>query len=260
MRALIDTMQGVDAGHLLHGQQISVDRVRMRYATGTTALEDVTLSVARGEFVAIVGPSGCGKSTLLRLAAGLERPTAGSVALGTSSAAFIFQDPTLLPWRSVRKNVALLTQLAKLPKDERERRVDAAVEAVGLTAFAKQLPRALSGGMRMRVSLARALALEPEVMLLDEPFGALDELTRDEMQSQLLELHRRAEFTAMLVTHSVSEAVYLADRVVVMSARPGRISGVVEVGLPRDRDAAIRFDPRFVARVSEVSALLHGRG
>ncbi|GAB2833116.1 ABC transporter ATP-binding protein [Actinocorallia aurea] len=260
MRSLIDTMHGVDAAHLLHGRQISVDRVSMRYATGTTALEDVSLSVGRGEFVAIVGPSGCGKSTLLRLAAGLEQPTEGSVALATESVAFIFQDPTLLPWRSVRKNVELLTQLAKMPKDERARRVDAAVDAVGLTGFAKQLPKALSGGMRMRVSLARALALEPEVMLLDEPFGALDEMTRDEMQNQLLDLHRREEFTAMLVTHSVSEAVYLADRVVVMSARPGRISGVVEVGLPRDRDGAIRFDQRFTDRVAEVSALLHGKG
>jgi NitT/TauT family transport system ATP-binding protein len=253
---VVDTMGEVDARHLTHGLQVSFHEVSMTYRTGTVALQDVTLPVRTGEFVAIVGPSGCGKSTLLRLAAGLERPSSGSVAVGSRSVGFIFQEPNLLPWASVRRNAALLTELAGMDPALRKQRVDASLSAVGLDGFAEQLPRSLSGGMRMRVSLARAMALEPDVLLLDEPFGALDELTRQEMQLQLLSLYDRERFTALFVTHSVDEAVLLADRVVVMSARPGRIAAVVDVDLPRPRGPEVRFDPTFVDHVRTVSELL----
>lgn len=255
---LVDTMGGVDARHLTAGLQVAFHDVGLTYPTGTVALQDVTLSVRTGEVVAIVGPSGCGKSTLLRLAAGLESTTAGSVAVGSRSVGFIFQEPTLLPWASVRRNVGLLTELSGLPGGVRKARVDAAIRAVGLEAFADQLPRALSGGMRMRVSLARALALEPDVMLLDEPFGALDEMTRHSMQMQLLDLYDRERFTALFVTHSVSEAVLIADRVVVMSPRPGRVEAVVDVDLPRPRHADLRFDASYIEQVHHVSDLLRG--
>jgi len=253
---LVDTLRHVDASHLMKGVRVSFDHVGVRYPTGTQALDDVTLAVPDGQFTAIVGPSGCGKSTLLRLAAGLERPTAGSVALDTSSVGFVFQEATLLPWRTVRRNIGLLARLAKVPKAEREARVDAVIDAVGLGGFAGQLPRALSGGMRMRVSLARALVLRPDVMLLDEPFGALDELTRQDMQVELLRLYEQSRFTALFVTHSVAEAVLLAQRVVVMSPRPGRIAAVVDIDLPAARGPELRYDPRYVEHVAAVSALL----
>lgn len=255
---LVDTMHDVDGRHLTTGLQVAFTNVGMTYPTGTTALEDVSLNVSPGEFVAIVGPSGCGKSTLLRLAAGLERPTVGSVALATTSVGYVFQEPTLLPWQSVRRNVGLLAGFAHVPKPVLRKRVDAALGAVGLTGFSDALPQALSGGMRMRVSIARALVLEPEVMLLDEPFGALDELTRQEMQIQLLALHQRERFTALFVTHSVAEAVLLAHRVVVMSARPGRVAAVVDVDLPSVRGPQLRFDPAYVAQVARISDLLAG--
>ena len=253
---LIDTRNDVDARHLKADDRVSLHEVSMTYATGTTALASVSLSVRRGEFVAIVGPSGCGKSTLLRLAAGLERPSAGSVAVGTSSVGFIFQEATLLPWATVRANASLLLQLDSMAAAERGARVDAALAAVGLKDFAQQLPKALSGGMRMRVSLARALALEPDLMLLDEPFGALDELTRQEMQLQLLDLCERRGLTSVFVTHSVSEAVLLADRVIVMSARPGRIAADVTIDLPHPRGPLLRFEPRYTETVAHISKLL----
>ncbi len=255
---LVDTVDGVDARQLHRDDQVSFHEVSMTYSTGTIALASVSATARRGEFVAIVGPSGCGKSTLLRLAAGLERPSSGSVAVATRSVGFIFQEPTLMPWASVRRNASLLVELAHLPAAERRSRVAAALDAVGLTDFGDQLPKALSGGMRMRVSLARALALEPELMLLDEPFGALDELTRQEMQLQLLGLFDRAGFTALFVTHSVSEAVLLADRVIVMSARPGRVAAEVEIDLPRPREPRLRFAPAYTEKVAQISELLRG--
>lgn len=232
--------------------------VTMTYPTGTTALQGVDLTLRKGEFVAIVGPSGCGKSTLLRIAAGFEKPSSGYVQVEADSLGFIFQEATLMPWASVQKNASILLDLAKIPRAERRARVATALESVGLSPFADSLPHELSGGMRMRVSLARCLALEPDLLLLDEPFGALDEMTRQDMQLQLLDLFTRNSFSALFVTHSVSEAVLLADKVVVMSARPGRIAEIYDVDLPRPRHADLRFDPAFVDQVAAISQTLRG--
>ncbi|WP_442943014.1 ABC transporter ATP-binding protein [Nocardia sp. NBC_01503] len=240
--------------------EISFSGIGKRYAdTGSNAvvaLTDIDLAVRRGEFVAVVGPSGCGKSTLLRLAAGLEPPTSGSIAVQTDSVGFIFQEATLLPWRKVRRNVELSAELRGIDRTARRERATRALAAVGLADFAGKLPGQLSGGMRMRVSLARALTLEPELMLLDEPFGALDEITRLSMQEELLRLYRDNAFTALFITHSVSEAVFLAGRVVVMSARPGRVHEVIDIDLPYPRDRELRFEPAFTELVSRVSRSL----
>jgi NitT/TauT family transport system ATP-binding protein len=233
--------------------------ITKRFETGTLAVDEANLSIADGDFVAVVGPSGCGKSTLLRMAAGLEQPTSGSVSLTTDSVGFIFQEPTLLPWRSVRANVELCAELSGSDRTHTKERAAQSIAAVGLDQFADQLPKTLSGGMKMRVSMARALTLSPEVLLLDEPFGALDEMTRLDMQVELQRLYTRGGFTAMFVTHSVPEAVYLANRVVVMTPRPGRIAGVVDVDFAYPRAEELRFDARFTDYVAEVSALLHRR-
>ncbi|MET0900557.1 MAG: ABC transporter ATP-binding protein [Mycobacterium sp.] len=235
------------------------DDVTKRFDTGTIAIERADLQIAPGDFVAVVGPSGCGKSTLLRMAAGLEQPSSGTVRLSTESVGFIFQEPTLLPWRSVRANVELCAELSGADRDQTRRVAAESISAVGLDQFADNLPNTLSGGMKMRVSIARALTLSPEVLLLDEPFGALDEMTRLDMQVELQRLYAQRRFTAMFVTHSVSEAVYLADKVVVMTPRPGRIAGVVDVGFSYPRSEELRFDATFTDYVAEVSALLHGR-
>lgn len=255
---LANTMRDSDARKLTKGMQMSFAGVVKRFPTGTTAVDGIDLQVRRGDFVAVVGPSGCGKSTLLRMAAGLDRPTLGSVSVGTESIGFIFQEPTLLPWRTVRRNVELAVEIGHVDKETRRARADAAIAAVGLGDFADQLPRTLSGGMKMRVSLARALTLAPELMLLDEPFGALDEMTRLDMQVELQKLYSEKEFTAMFITHSVSEAVFLANRVVVMTARPGRIAEVVDIDFPYPRSAELRFDPRYIEYVSRLSDALHG--
>lgn len=255
---LADTTRDVDARRLTHDVAIAFSSVVKRFDTGTVALDGIDLDVHRGDFVAVVGPSGCGKSTLLRMAAGLERPTEGSVTLATDSVGFIFQEPTLLPWRSVRANVELSAELGRRDAAVRKARAAEAVTAVGLDGFADQLPRSLSGGMKMRVSLARALTLAPEVMLLDEPFGALDEMTRLDMQVELHRLYSNRGFTSMFITHSVSEAVYLANRVVVMTARPGRIPSVVDIDFPHPRSPQLRFDPKYTEYVAQISTCLHG--
>ncbi|WP_280347346.1 ABC transporter ATP-binding protein [Nocardia neocaledoniensis] len=255
---LYDTVNDADARTLLSGLEVSFAGVSKRFGgdQGTLALTDIDLDLRDGEFVAVVGPSGCGKSTLLRLAAGLEAVSTGSVAVKTDSIGFIFQEATLLPWRKVRRNVELSAELAGIDRTVRRERVAKAIEAVGLADFADKLPHQLSGGMRMRVSLARALSLEPRLMLLDEPFGALDEMTRLNMQEELLRLYRDNAFTALFITHSVSEAVFLAARVVVMSARPRRVHEVIDVDLPYPRDRELRFQPAFTALVSRVSRSL----
>ena len=238
--------------------QIVFDDVTKQFDTGTVAVAHVDLQINDGDFVAVVGASGCGKSTLLRMAAGLEQPSSGTVNLSTESVGFIFQEPTLLPWRNVRANVELCAELNGSDRALTKTLAAEAIAAVGLDQFADQLPKTLSGGMKMRVSIARALTVSPQVLLLDEPFGALDEMTRLDMQVELQRLYTQRGFTSMLVTHSVSEAVYLANRVVVMTPRPGRIAGIVDIDFGYPRSEELRFAARFTDYVAEVSALLHG--
>jgi NitT/TauT family transport system ATP-binding protein len=228
------------------------------FDTGTTALSGVDLAVRPGEFVAVVGPSGCGKSTLLRLAAGLDKATDGTVGVTAKTTSYVFQEPTLLPWRSALGNVALIGQLHHLPKAERLQRAREALDLVGLSEFAKQFPRQLSGGMKMRVSLARALVADPQLALFDEPFGALDEITRLGMQTELQRLFGLRQFAGLFITHSVSEAVYLASRVVVLTGRPGRIATEIEVPFSRPRVPELRYTPEFAALAGEVSHVLEG--
>jgi len=215
------------------------------FATGTRALTGVSLSVSAGEFVSVVGPSGCGKSTLLRLASGLEDASFGTVDVAADVTSFVFQDPTLLEWRSAQRNVELVGELAGVSAAERRRRAKETLELVGLGGFERQHPRELSGGMRMRVSIARALVAEPQLALFDEPFGALDEITRLKMQVELQRLFQLKKFAAMFITHSISEAVYLSSRVVVMSGRPGRIVEDIELPWDYPRPPELRYEPEF---------------
>lgn len=232
--------------------------VTKRFDTGTVAVEHADLRIEQGEFVAIVGPSGCGKSTLLRMAAGLDQPSSGTVSLGTSSIGFIFQEPTLLPWRTVRANVELCAELGGVDREQTKRMAAETISAVGLDQFADQLPRTLSGGMKMRASMARALTLAPDVLLLDEPFGALDEMTRETMQTELARICAETGAAVVFVTHSIPEAVFLSDRVVVMSPRPGRIREILTMDLRGERTEELREDEAFFERVSAVREALHG--
>jgi NitT/TauT family transport system ATP-binding protein len=234
------------------------DGVSKRFTDGTVALAGVDLSVASGAFVSVVGPSGCGKSTLLRIASGLTAASEGAVMVDTNKIGFVFQDPTLLPWRTVQANVELLAELGGLPRQERRRRADEAIKLVGLSDFARHHPRALSGGMRMRVSLARSLTLQPELFLFDEPFGALDEITRERLNDELLALFLTQRFTALFVTHSVTEAVFVSTRVVVMSGRPGQVVGDFPVPFEYPRPPRLRFEEQFAHLAGEVSACLRG--
>ena len=223
---------------------------------GTAALTDVDLTVKRGEFVTVVGPSGCGKSTLLRIISGLDHQTSGSVTVLGDKVGYVFQDATLLPWRTVSRNIELFAELDGLPRAERTRRVEEAVDLVGLQGFERHRPRALSGGMRMRVSLARSLVLEPDLFLFDEPFGALDEMTRGRLNDELLQLFTDRRFASLFITHSVPEAVFLSHRVLVMSSRPGRIIGEVRVPFPYPRLSPLRYTDEFGRVGREVSRLL----
>jgi len=230
--------------------------VGLLYGDGTHALTDVDLQVRSGEFVSIVGPSGCGKSTLLRIASGLLPASCGSVQAERQRLGYVFQDATLLPWRTVAANVALLCELRGVPKETRQRVVQDAIDLVGLGGFEQHHPRRLSGGMRMRASLARALTVDPQLFLFDEPFGALDEITRLRLNEELLALFATRQFAGIFVTHSVTEAVFLASRVVVMSNRPGRIVAEIPVPFSYPRQPELRFDPEFTRVAGSVSAML----
>jgi len=232
--------------------------VAMTFPDGTVALAEIDLTVDRGEFVTVVGPSGCGKSTLLRIASGLETASTGTVGLNTDRIGYVFQDATLLPWRSVQSNVELLAELHGTPRAQRAATAKEAIDLVGLTGFEKYLPRALSGGMRMRASLARSLTLNPEIFLFDEPFGALDEITRERLNDELIKLFTEKQFAGLFITHSVSEAVYLSTRVVVMSGRPGKIVDTFEVPFSMPRDPELRFTAQFAHLIGEVSHALRG--
>ena len=245
-----------EAHHRATAHAMAFDGVSMTFPNGTQALQHVSFEVEWAELVAIVGPSGCGKSTILRIASGLTGASSGMVRLGGTGLGYVFQDATLLPWRTVQANVELLGELHGLSKEERQRRAAEAIELVGLQGFERNHPKQLSGGMRMRVSLARALTMKPEVFLFDEPFAALDEITRTRLNDELLRLFGLEGFAGLFITHSIPEAVYLAGRVLVMSERPGSIVGEVRVPFAYPREPEVRFDATFAAVAGQVSALL----
>ncbi|TWB16708.1 NitT/TauT family transport system ATP-binding protein [Nitrospirillum amazonense] len=239
---------------------LELQGVTKRYPNGTLALTGISLAVGEGEFLAIVGASGCGKSTILRHVAGLVAPTAGRISWSkppaTGGVGMVFQEPTLMPWACIRDNVRLPLDLAKVPRAEADARVTALLAQVGLADFAQAYPRELSGGMKMRASIARALVTRPRLLLMDEPFAALDEITRQKLNDDLLALWREQRFTAMFVTHSVYEGVYLANRAIVMAPRPGRIHADIPLDLPYPRDEALRTDARYAAACRAVSLAL----
>jgi len=237
---------------------LQFDNVGMTFPDGTQALENVSLSVTPGEFVTVVGPSGCGKSTLLRIASGLETQTQGACAVDRDSIGYVFQDATLLPWRSVQRNIELLAELHGETKAECQRRAQEAISLVGLDGFADKYPRQLSGGMRMRASLARSLVMKPRVFLFDEPFGALDEITRERLNDELLGLFQREGFAGLFITHSIAEAVYMSTRVLVMSPRPGRITASFDIPFAYPRDHDLRYRPEFAELCGRVSHALRG--
>ncbi|WP_019928226.1 ABC transporter ATP-binding protein [Nocardia sp. BMG111209] len=239
-------------------QVLGFEDVELTYPNGTVALRGVDLVVRAGEFVSVVGPSGCGKSTLLRIASGLDRATGGYAQVGANRIGYVFQDATLLPWRTVRDNVALLAELDHIGRAERYRRADEAIELVGLAGFADHLPRMLSGGMKMRVSLARSLTVDPELFLFDEPFGALDEITRERLGGEISELFAARRFAGLFITHSVAEAVFLSSRVVVMSGRPGTVVDEIDIPFDFPRREDLRFTPEFAALAGRVSKALRG--
>jgi NitT/TauT family transport system ATP-binding protein len=213
---------------------------------GIEAVRSIDLDISPGQFLAMIGPSGCGKSTLLRIIAGLDRPTAGTIAgVDPTEIAFVFQDAHLLPWRNVLRNVALPLELQGVSKSARIERAMAAIEQVGLADAAKRYPAQLSGGMRMRASLARALVTNPQLLLLDEPFAALDEITRQQLDEQLRELWAQRKMTVLFVTHSINEASFLADRAIVFTKRPARIVLDHPLDLPAVRKAELRGEPAF---------------
>jgi NitT/TauT family transport system ATP-binding protein len=239
-------------------QLLTFDAVSKRFANDVLALDGVSFSVAGGEFVSLVGPSGCGKSTILRLSAGLTAPTSGTIAWrgARPRLGFVFQEAALMPWASVEKNVRLPLDLLGTPEEIAVRRVEETLDLVGLKSFAHAFPRELSGGMKMRVSLARALAPEPSVLLMDEPFAALDEFTRERLNDELRGLWRARGLTIIFVTHSIYESVYLSARVLVMSARPGRIVRDLNVAAPADRDPDFRHSTEYAQRCRDLRAVL----
>ena len=237
-------------------QLVVAEGLAKQFPSGVEALRDLNLEISRGQFVSIVGPSGCGKSTFLRLVAGLDAPTSGELRVDGHDPlglAFVFQDATLLPWRSVAHNITLPLELRREDADER---VAQTLSLVGLTDFAAAYPAQLSGGMRMRVSIARALVTRPQILLLDEPFGALDEITRQRLNEELLHLWQEDRWTGLFVTHNVSEAVFLSQRVLVMSARPGRILADIPIPFPYPRSPYLRSAPEFIRIANGISRQL----
>ena len=243
---------------------IDIEKLSLTFQTAdgpVHALSDIDLSVRRGEFVSFIGPSGCGKTTLLRVIADLEQPNAGAISVNgltpeearkRRAYGYVFQSAALYPWRTIAKNVALPLEVMGVPAAERAERIARNLSLVNLTGFERKFPWQLSGGMQQRASIARALSFDPALLLMDEPFGALDEIVRDHLNEQLLELWAKTEKTVVFVTHSIPEAVYLSTRIVVMSPRPGRIYDVIDSDLPRERSLDIRETPEFLALAHRV--------
>ena len=244
---------------------VTLSNVNKRYGSNPPVLQEINLAIQKGEFVSLIGPSGCGKSTLLKLISGLTSASSGSILVdgmtpvnARKTVSYIFQDATLLPWRNVTRNVGLGLELEHVSREARKAKVQSLLELVGLSHVAQAYPRQLSGGMKMRVSVARALATTPRLLLMDEPFGALDEMTRDRLNEELLRLRAEQSWTAVFVTHSVSEAVFLSTRIIVLAPSPGRIAQQIEIDLPFPRTSLTRESERFESYVTEVSRALRG--
>jgi NitT/TauT family transport system ATP-binding protein len=247
---------------------VSLRSVGRTFAGGeVVALEEIDLEIAPREFVSLIGPSGCGKSTLLRIVGDLIQPSSGEVVVNGKTAhqarrdrdyGIVFQDAVLYDWRTVARNISLPLELAGWDRGRRDKRVNEMLELVELTGFEKRHPWELSGGMQQRVSIARALSFSPALLLMDEPFGALDEMTRERLNAELLRIWQETQSTIVFVTHSIAEAVFLSTRVVVMSPRPGRITEIIPIDLPQPRTNATREEPRFFELVTQVREALHG--
>ena len=244
--------------------EIQLEHVTMQYESSgskVTALQDVSLTIAKGEFVSLLGPSGCGKTTLLRIMADLIEPTGGELKVAGKTArearlaqkyGIVFQNPVLYDWRRVKSNITLPLELRGVPRAERNKRAMELLELVGLAKFANHYPWQLSGGMQQRVAIARALAMEPEILLMDEPFSALDEFTRERLNEELLAIWSKVQNTVVFVTHSIPEAVFLSDRVFVLSPHPGRLSAVVDIPLPRPRTKEMRNSDEFFRLIARI--------
>ncbi|MNZ69015.1 Bicarbonate transport ATP-binding protein CmpD [compost metagenome] len=250
--------------------EIELQNVSMRYSadqSSTLALQDVSLNITKGEFISLLGPSGCGKTTLLRIIADLLQPSEGTVKVTGGSAkearlsqkyGIVFQNPVLYDWRKVRDNITLPLELMKVSKQARIHKAEELLELVGLTEFADKYPWQLSGGMQQRVAIARALAMEPEILLMDEPFSALDEFSRERLNEELLAIWSKIRSTVVFVTHSIPESVFLSDRVFVLSPHPGRLSAVVDIDLPRPRNKELRNDPAFFQLIATIRDSFEG--
>jgi NitT/TauT family transport system ATP-binding protein len=242
---------------------LSIANLCKHYASGRSVLRDFSLSAAPGEFISVLGESGCGKSTLLKMIAGLSSTSGGSIHIdgrppekARDIMSFVFQDPALLPWRTVARNVELALEFEGVPKRVRAARVQSVLKRVALDDAHAYRPRQLSGGMKMRVSIARALVTTPRLLLMDEPFGALDAMTRNRLNEELLALHAQQQWTTIFVTHSIAEAVFLSDRILLMGANPGFVREEIAVNLPAQRTAALRSEPKFLDLVGQVSRAL----
>ncbi|RXZ79729.1 ABC transporter ATP-binding protein [Paenibacillaceae bacterium] len=243
---------------------IEIKQVSMSYQTNASAMlavDNVSFSIAQGEFVSLLGPSGCGKTTLLRMMADLLQPTSGTVTIAGKTArearlaqkyGIVFQSPTLYDWRKVKDNITLPLELMKVKRSERDRKAEELLELVGLAKFSDKYPWQLSGGMQQRIAIARALAMEPEILLMDEPFSALDEFSRERLNEELLAIWKKISSTVVFVTHSIPEAVFLSDRVFVLSPHPGRLSATVGIPLPRPRTKEMRNSPEFYELIAQI--------